>query len=255
MDTEHSTKPGSVAASPLFLARLGGVLYLVIIVGGLFGPFAVAPTGMMLGGASLPAVARILASPELYALGGIVQLIVYACDAGVALIFYELLRPVNRGLALLACFFRLVFVAVAASNMIVHFAPLVLMRGAADSPGMEPAQVEALALASIRLRTAGFDVALVFFGFHCVIAGYLIFKSTFLPRILGVALATGGAGYVANIFISVIPSPTRGYIFPYALFPAGLAEVTLTGWLILRGLNVAKWYEQGSASLLEKTAR
>jgi Domain of unknown function (DUF4386) len=116
--------------SPLFRARIAGFPYLLIIVGGLFAPFAVAPSGMMLGDASLPTPAKIMASRSLYALGGASQLMVYACDVGVALVFYELLKPVNRSVALLAAFFRLIFVAVASANIINHFAPLVLLSGA-----------------------------------------------------------------------------------------------------------------------------
>src|ERR1700723_775955 len=83
-------------ASPLFQARIGGFLYLLIIVGGLFAPFAVAPSGMMLGDASLPTPAKIMASRSLYALGGATQLMVYACDVGVALVFYELLVRIRH---------------------------------------------------------------------------------------------------------------------------------------------------------------
>src|ERR1019366_7167544 len=116
-------------ASPRFKARIAGVLYLLIIVGALFAPFAVAPSGMMRGHAALPTTAQILASKPLYVFGGVAQLVVGACDIGVALIFYELLKPVSRGLALLAAVFRLVFVAIANANVLNHFAPLLLLSG------------------------------------------------------------------------------------------------------------------------------
>ena len=92
-------------SSPRLQARVAGYLYLLIIVGGLFAPFPLAPSGMMLGDAALPTTARILASKPLYVLGGAAQLIVYTCDVGVALIFYELLKPVSRNVALLETFF------------------------------------------------------------------------------------------------------------------------------------------------------
>src|SRR5258708_19686159 len=112
-------------SSPRLQARIAGYLYLLIISGGLFAPFALAPSGMMLGDAALPTTARILASKPLYALGGAAQLFVYTCDIGVALIFYELLKPVSRNAALLATFFSLVFVAIASANMFNHFAPFI----------------------------------------------------------------------------------------------------------------------------------
>src|SRR5258708_35782015 len=114
-------------SSPRLQARIAGYLYLLIISGGLFAPFALAPSGMMLGDAALPTTARILASKPLYVLGGRRLMIKNTCDIGVALIFYELLKPVSRNVALLAKFFRLVFVAITSANMFNHVAPLIFL--------------------------------------------------------------------------------------------------------------------------------
>jgi hypothetical protein len=237
--------------SPRSLARLGGFLYLLIILGGLFAPFAVAPSGMMLADAVLPSPAQIVASKSLYVFGGVAQLLVYACDIGVALVFYELLKPVSRRVALLATFFRLVFAGIASINMLNHFAPLIFLSGAGFLNAFTPDQQRALAVAFIGLRTFGFDIALVFFGFHCILVGYLIFRSAFLPRILGIALAIGGLGYLANIFTTAIPLPARVHFFPCIMLPAGVAEILLTLWLIVVGVNVIRWKEQADAAAIE----
>jgi len=225
-------------ASPRFKARIAGFLYLFIILGALFFPFSVAPSGMMRGDAALPTVAKILASGSLYVLGGAAQLIVVACDIGVALIFYELLKPVSRSLALLAAFFRLVFVAITSANVLNHFAPLLLLSGAGYLSAFTLDQLQALAQVFIRLRTIGFDIALVFFGFHCVTVGYLFFRSTFFPRILGLLLAIGGLGYMVNFFATVIPPVLGGLLFPYVMLPGGIAEIWLTLWLIIVGVKM-----------------
>ncbi len=235
-------------ASPRLQARIGGLLYLLIILGGLFLPFAAAPSGMMLGDAALPTATKILAAKPLYVFGGAAQLLVYACDVGVASIFYVLLKPVSRSVALLATFFRLVFVAIASANMLNHFAPLVFLSGADFLSAFRPDQLRALALAFIRLRTFGFDIALVFFGFHCLVVGYLIFKSTFFPRIIGLALAIGGVGYLTSIFATAIPPAIGVHIFPYIMLPAGIAEASLTLWLIIVGVNVPRWEQQANAA-------
>ena len=182
----------SETKTPRLEARIGGVLYMTIILGGLFAPFAVAPSGMMLGEAALPTIAKILHSEHLYVLGGAAQLFVYACDVGVAVVFYDLLKPVSRSVALLATFFRLVFVPIASVNMLNHFAPLIFLDGGDSLKAFAPDQLQALANSFIRLRTFGFDIALVFSGFQCILIGYLMFRSTFLPRVLGMALALGG---------------------------------------------------------------
>jgi len=239
----------SETKTPRLEARVGGVLYLIIIIGGLFAPFAVAPTGMMLGDAALPTIAKILHSENLYVLGGAVQLFVYACDVGVALVFYDLLKPVSSSIALLATFFRLVFVAIASVNMLNHFAPLIFLNGADFLKAFASDQRQALASAFLELRTFGFDIALVFFGFHCILIGLLMFRSTFLPRVLGLALAIGGIGYVGNIFVTAIPPDIRIRLFPYIMLPAGIAEIAVTLWLIIVGLNVTKWNEQARADI------
>jgi hypothetical protein len=227
--------------SPRSLARIAGFLYLVIILGGLFAPFAIAPTGMMLGESALPTVSTILSSKPRYVFGGVAQLFVYSCDVGVALILYELLKPVCRSVALTAALFRLVFVAVAAANMINHFAPLIFLSGANYLGAFNSVQLQSLAISFLRLRTFGFDVALVFFGLHWILAGYLIFKSTFFPRILGIVLAIGGVGYLLNIAATAVPRAYALHLFPYVMLPAGLAEIALTLWLIIKGVDIGRW--------------
>ena len=119
----------SAETSPRLKARIAGVLYVMIIVLAVFAPFAVAPSGLMRGDVVATA-GKILASKSLYSLGGAAELIVNACDIGVALIFYELLKPVSRELYLLAVFFRLAYAAIATANVLNPFAPLLLMSGA-----------------------------------------------------------------------------------------------------------------------------
>jgi hypothetical protein len=234
--------------SPRLMARIAGLLYLAIIVGALFIPFAAVPSGMMRGDAALPSIARILAERQLYVLGGIAQLVLGACDIAIALIFYELFRPAGKSLALLAAFFRLVFVAVANANVLNHFAPLLLLGDAKYLIAFSPGQLQALAELFLRFRTLGLDIALVFFGFHCIVLGILIARSAFLPRILGPLLAIGGMGYVADIFAAFLPFPIAMYIFPYIMLPAGAAELLLSLWLVVVGVNTAKWQQQLAAS-------
>jgi hypothetical protein len=170
--SEPKMANGTVERSPRVKARIAGVLYVIIIALALFAPFPVAPSWLLRGDVSAT-LTKILVSKSLYSLGGVAELIVYACDLGVALIFYELLKPVSKSLALLALFFRLTFVAIASTNVLNHFAPLLLMSGAEYLASLNPDQLRTLAVTFIRLHTIGFDIALVFFGFHCVMVGYL----------------------------------------------------------------------------------
>lgn len=239
---------GIAQLSPRFQARTAGFLYVLIMFGAVFAPFAFAPSAMMHGDAGLPFLAKILVSKPLYVLGGSIQLLVYACDIGVALIFYELLKPVSRSVALLATVLRLVFAGIASANMFNHFAPLIVLSGSDYLGAFQPDQLQVLALMFITLRTFGFDIALVFFGLHCLVLGYLVFRSTFFPRILGVGLAIAGMGYLGNILVTAIPPAIGAYLFPWILLPAGIAELSLTVWLIVVGVNVPRWKELASAA-------
>ncbi len=247
MNREIAANDVTAQYSPLLQARIGGFLYLLIILGGLFAPFAVAPSGMMLGEPSLQTLAKIQHSILSYEFGGVAQLVVYACDVSLALVFYELLKPVSKKIALLAAFFRLTFAAIASANIINHFVVSIILGGSHSLDEFSPGQLQALAITLLKMRTLGFDIALFFFGLHCAIVGYLLYRSTYFPRILGIALAIGGLGYVANIFVRVIPILAELHLFPYIMFPAGIAEMALTLWLLVRGLNVVRWSERTNA--------
>jgi Domain of unknown function (DUF4386) len=151
-----------------------------------------------------------------------------ACDIGVALILYHLLKPVSGRLSLLAAFFRLIFVAVMAVNSLNYFGHLDIFKGAHSSAAFN----------------TGYGIALVPFGVHCLLIGYLIFKSMFLPRILGVLLALAGLGYLFFVW----PPLGSHLFFPYILVPAVLGEGSLTLWLIVIGVKAQRWTEQASAA-------
>jgi hypothetical protein len=123
-------------------------------------------------------------------LGGVAELITLACDTAVALTFYDLLKPVSRSLSLLAAICRLMLVAIMAVNLLHHFAPLFLLGDAHFLTAFKPDQLDqlqALALVSLKVYGTGYDISLVFFGFHCLLIGYLILTAAFLPQNTGPA--------------------------------------------------------------------
>jgi hypothetical protein len=154
-------------------------------------------------------------------------IITLACDTSVALIFYHLLKPVNGRLSFLAAFFRLLLVASMSVNSLNYFGLLDLFRGAHSA---------------IAFNT-GYSIALVPFGVHCLLVGYLIFKSTFLPRFLGDLMALAGSAYL----ICVWPPLANRIFFPYIAIPGILGEGSLTLWLIIIGVNAQRWTEQAMA--------
>lgn len=144
-------------------------------------------------------------------LGFLAGLIAAACYIAVTLLFYYMFRPVNRSLSLFAAFLSLAGCIIGPVGLFVHAASHI-------NP-------------------------LVFFGFYCLLIGYLIFRSTFLPRTLGALMAFGGLGWLT--FLS--PALAK-HLYPYNMFPGVLGEGALTLWLLVMGVNVQRWMEQARAA-------
>ena len=155
------------------------------------------------------------------------MMITLACDIGVAIVLCNLLKPVSKSLSLLAASFRLIFVAVMAVNSLNYFGLLDLFKSVHSAAAFN----------------TGYGIALVPFGVHCLLVGYLIFKSIFLPRILGVLLALAGLGYLTFLW----PPLGSHLFFPYIVVPGILGEGLLTLWLIFAGVNPQRWTEQAIA--------
>ena len=234
-----------IETSPQIYARIGGVLYLFIIVVGFFAEVSVR-SNLIVSGDAAATANNIVTHESLWRLGGAGELLMLVCDVTLALILYVLLRPVNRNLALLAAFFRLVFAAVYGINAVAHFAALLFLSGANYLKAFTTHQLQDLAYVSVKLHAYGYDIGLIFFGFHCLLLGYLIFRSDYLPKFLGVLLTIGALGYLINSFSVFLAPAFEAKIFLYALLPGGLAEYSLCLWLIVMGVNVPKWKEIAS---------
>jgi len=130
-----------------------------------------------------------------------------------------------------------------ALTSLLYVAPLLILQGGSSVSAFTTDQLQALAYVFLKLNAYAFDIDLVFFGLWCVLAGYLIFKSTFLPRILGVLLAIDGLGWMAF----VVP-PFALHLFPFIAAASALAEIPLQLWLVVMGVNPQRWKEQASAA-------
>jgi hypothetical protein len=231
--------------SPLTYARIAGALYLVIIAGGLFAEMFVRQRFFVPHDPAATA-ANILAHEQLYRWGFVAQLVPLLCNMFLAMIMYSLFSVVNRRTALAVAFCSVAGSAVEASSLLAHFAPLTLLkRGAAL--GVDMQLLQAQAYMSFQLQAVGFSVALTFFGLLCITRGYLIYRSGFLPRFIGVFLAIEGVCYLVNSFGIFLAPQFAAKVFDYLLI-TGLAEVVLCLWLLIRGINVARWNEHASGS-------
>jgi len=234
---------GVFAGSPRAQARIAGALYIATGTTALIGEMFVRGRLIVRGDPAATAT-NILSHESLWRAGGVADLVAAAGDATLALLFFVLFAGVSRPLALLAAFFRLIHVALLATITLLHFAPLAYLSTASALKGMSTQQLQALAFASLRLHAVGYNIALFFFGFTCIALGYLISRSTFLPRVIGVWLAIAGAAYVVNSAVHLLAPAHGAQFFRYVLVPCALGELVLVVWLLVFGLNEERWKNQ-----------
>jgi hypothetical protein len=235
------------AENPQVYARIGGLAYLIIIVAGALGEMFIRNTIIVSGNAAATAH-NIAASPLLWRIGIAGDLTMHVCDAILTLVYYVLLRPVNKNLALLSVFFGLIQTAVLVANKLNLMVPLLLMGNAEYQTAFEPQQLQALTFLSVEAHAYGFGIGLIFFGFECLIDGYLIFKSGYIPKILGVLILITGLCYLTNSFALILSPSLAGLIFPAVLAPAFIGELSMSLWLLIKGVNITKWKERRSYS-------
>ncbi len=220
-----------VETSPQVYARIGGVLYLILILVGMFAEIFVRAK-LIVPGDAIDTANHIMSSQLLWRFGIAADLIMHVLDIPIMLIIYILLRPVNKNLALLALLFNLIQTAVLVANKLNLIAALFQSQSA---------ELHAQMYISLKLHDIGFGMGLIFFGFTCLVNGYLIFRSGYLPRIIGIMIQIAGLCYLTNSFLLLLAPKFAEIIFPSILVPAFIGELSFCLWLIVKGVNVQKW--------------
>lgn len=227
------------AGSVRIYARVAAVLLLISIVAGAFGEVYV-PSKLTVSGDATATAGNISASGGLLRMGFAAYLLEALCDIGLTWIFYLLLNPVHRSIALLFVFLRLVSTATFAAAVLFYFAvPQIL--GADYLKTFSPDQVNSLALLALKLYGYGAGALMVFYGVAAILLGYLIFRSGYLPRFLGLLFALAGVGFVIRNFVLVL---APAYASDALLLPMGIAAVAMTIWLFVKGIDTQKFEEK-----------
>jgi hypothetical protein len=204
--------------SPLVRARVAGLLYLSLVPLSIFGGLSGGPSR----------------------LGIVSALLVQIVNIFVVLLLYQLLKPVNKNMAVLMAIFLLIGVPIAMLNEVNQFAVILLSSGADSLRAFTASQLHALASLFLNLHDFGINIAQIFWGLWLFPMGYLVFKSGFLPRILGILLMIGCAGYLVESFAT--------FLFPG--FAVNIALLTFWGevlfplWLVIIGVNVEQWQKR-----------
>jgi hypothetical protein len=221
---------------------LAGALYVLCIVCGFYAEMVVRAKLISFHDAAATAH-NILASPALYRLGFFADMTAMALGLLASVILYTLFKPVSRSVALAVLVLDIVSNTVSISASVLLYAPLVLLPTSDYLTAFTMEQRESLSLLALHLYELAYAMNLAFFSGSCVLTGYLVFRSTFLPRALGILLAIAGACYLTNSFVSFMPSGFGAGLFPWILLPCAIGEAALALWLLLAGVNATKWAE------------
>ena len=234
-------------SSPRFVGRMGGLFYLLMFVCGGLGTFA--RRGLIVKGDAVATAANILAHQASYLAAFAGDLLVVATYVVVTALFYRIFKPVSRNVALTAAFLGLCACAIQGFALAFQLAPLTLLDGSRYLGVFTVDQLQALAYAFLKFYSQAYGVALVFFGFYCLLTGYLIWKSTFLPRVLGAFMMIAGVGGL--VFLSPVFAATH---LPYTLM-GSVGELLLTVWLLAKGVDAEQWTLQNAATKAAELSR
>jgi hypothetical protein len=232
------------------ISRIAGVGYLIIFISGIFANYFVLQSLIVPGNAAATAD-NIKANEFLFRTGIFSFIIMVIFDIILAWALYVLLKPVNKNLSLLSGWFRLVNAAIFGIALYNLFNVLQLVSGAGYLQVFETGQLHARIMLYLEAFNLTWLIGLVFFGVHLFFLGYLIFKSGYIPRILGILLMFAAAGYLTDSFANFLLPAYDDYvaIFTIAVFvPAFIAELLLCLWLLLKGGNIPEMDNNSSVS-------
>jgi hypothetical protein len=217
-------------------ARLIGLVYLSYFLIAFLGDFFI--KRVVVAGDPAATATNLLAHEATYRAGFAIGLVGNVIYVALTALFYRLFKPVNRTISLLMAFFSLVGCTTQIIAGVLELVPLVVLRDSQLLGAFKDEQLRAAALVSLRVYSQTFYISFVLFGLFDFLLGYLIFRSTFLPRIFGVWMMIAGVGAMTFLY------PPLGIALKSVVLPvAGLAEVGFMLWLIVKGVNVARWEE------------
>jgi hypothetical protein len=217
-------------------AKVAGVLILVSVVAGGFGE-AYAPSKLIVAGDAAATVATIKSSEFIYRLGFAAFLIESFTDTTLAMIFYALLKPVSKELSLLAAFFALMATALFAFAELFYLAPTVFMT-AGPGKAFSTDQINELILLSLRFYQFAAMIFSGYYGIAWIVRAYLMFRSGYLPKFVGVLMSIGGIGFLARNFLLILAPAYASPLLLMLLFPGALV---LMVWLLIKGVDMPQW--------------
>ncbi|MCU0633718.1 MAG: DUF4386 domain-containing protein [Gemmatimonadaceae bacterium] len=225
-------------------ARLAGIVGVLTVVAGGFGEVYV-PDMMVATGDPHATAQRILGNETLFRWGFAGYLVEALCDATLTMLFWVLVRPVHRNLAMLMVVCRIISTCGFGASQVLYFGALTTLESGQAVLALQPAHPEALAYLLLEVAAFGGALFSTFYGAANICFGWLVYRSTYLPRVFGVGLAFTGVAFVAHTVLLVLaPAHASGLL----LATAAVGFIPFLAWLLVKGVNEEAWRRVVGAS-------
>lgn len=228
------------AVSPRFTARMAGLFYLLYVL--IAGVAGFARRGLIVGGNASATATNITANQSLYQLGFSCDFLSVAAYVVVVVLLYHLLKPVNGTVSMLAASFGFMGCILMAVGGIFQLAPLSVLGHTSGPAVFSAEQLQAQAYLFLKLYNHAYSIALISFGLFDLLIGYLIFKSTFMPRIVGVLMSLAGVSFLTFL------APAFGAGNLQWIVALAFGEGVVILWLLVKGVDEKLWHEQAARS-------
>ena len=226
--------------SPKTFARVIGVLYLTLF---FLGPLAffMGRTSVVVPGDPAATLEKLLASESIFRIGMVAESLIVLIEIVVSAMLYVLLRKVSQSLALAAVFARFSQAMLQAVNLFTAVPALLILGGASYLSAFNPSQLQALLM--LFMETNAFIILVwgILFGFHLLLLGYLVYRSTFWPKLLGALLFIGGIGYLLQSFGHILNPAYDQTLANVVMLLSIPGELAFTLWLLVKGMDVQKF--------------
>jgi len=221
------------------LGRIAGLCYLIVIATGLFSEVFVRQE-LRVSNDALTTAHNIKNNEMLFRFGFVADLINFVIGIPTVLIIYHFFKKSNKILLQVALSLVIIQTAIIAVNLLNQISPLLLLSNDTYLNTFQYSQLATLSLLSLNIQSQGYAIGLVFFGFYCILIGFVIYKTNAIPRIIGVLYAIAGLCYLINSFTMFLSKGFSNPMFIYLAIPIFIGELSVCLWLLIKGIDTSK---------------
>lgn len=229
--------------SPRSYARIVGILYLALFI---LGPLAFffGRTSVVVAGNPAATVGKLMTSETMFRVGMAAETLIVLIEIAVSAFLYVLLKPVSRPLSLASSLARFAQSVLQAVNLFTAVPALLLLGGAGYLAAFKPEQLNAIVMMSMSVNAFVIIIWGLIFGFHLLLLGYLVYRSGFWPRTIGVLLLIASAGYLLQSYGHILAPGFDTILGTVVVIMSIPGELAFTLWLLIKGVDVQRWNER-----------